>query len=700
MQKYLYILFFFTFLYSNLNNTDTNIVIIPEIEIYGGLDENSNATNIQIIQSRNFNKNGQNNFDNIIAKIGSLHYAGGTARVKYFQLRGLGELSQFSGEGAPHFYVGYIIDDINFSGIGMISNLFDIKQIEVFNGPQSSIYGTNAMAGMINVISNNPKNKKEFTFNTSQYSYNGSTINTSISLPITKKIFSRFTISKNYTNSYITNISGKNKKQDTNAKNEILFRNKTLFKPNKLLSIILTSYFVDLNNKYDVWSPDNNGYITYSDFQGFDKQKSKALSINSKLKLDNKTYTIISSYSDNIIHYSYDGDWGNLSYWDEVYGYNENYIWYFGPYDFKDITNRRRISSSYEFRSKFNLKNNILSFGIYYSDIKEIDSRNGWLFAGYASNINSTFRILNYAMYMKASTHINDKLLISTSIRKDINNISQFLIFDSSSYKNDIKDKNLVGGSIDLSYKINEYLFFNSILSRGYKTSGINQTQSPFLSEKFRVYNTEYSNNIEFGITFNSIKHSLRMNTFYMHRFNPQLRLSYQIDPQDPTSFDYATFNANSAYHYGLEIRLSNYLSEKIILSQSLSSLNTYVSTFKYRGLTYGNREVAHAPKNKYNITITNYIFKNLIFEIESNYIDSFYYEEQNNEKSKSYNLINMSIRYTYKNYEISFWSRNIQNIKYPIRGYKFALDPTYEVKSYQSFGEPRITGITLNLLF
>ena len=41
------------------------------------------------------------------------------------------------------------------------------------------------------------------------------------------------------------------------------------------------------------------------------------------------------------------------------------------------------ISFSQEFRIKNNLKNNIiLTSGIYYSKMKEIDRRDGWLFAG------------------------------------------------------------------------------------------------------------------------------------------------------------------------------------------------------------------------------------------------------------------------------------------------------------------------------
>ena len=104
-----------------------------------------------VIQSEDIESGVYQHFDDVINLTPNLNSSGGTSRSRYFQIRGIGELSQFSGEGAPHFYVGYIMDDIDFSGIGMVGLLNDIDQIEVFKGPQSSIYGPNALAGMINI---------------------------------------------------------------------------------------------------------------------------------------------------------------------------------------------------------------------------------------------------------------------------------------------------------------------------------------------------------------------------------------------------------------------------------------------------------------------------------------------------------------------------------------------------------------------
>ena len=183
-----------------------------------------------------------------------------------------------------------------------------------------------------------------------------------------------------------------------------------------------------------------------------------------------------------------------------------------------------------------------------------------------------------------------------------------------------------------------------------------------------------------------------------MHRDDPQLRLAHQYT-SDPTSFDYATYNAEFAYHYGFEADFIINFSKFLTISKSLSFLETYVSEFEYRNTIYGNRELAHSPNQKYTFGLS-YDFSKYItglkLNIQSNYITEFYFEEQNNVKSEPYNLIDLSIQYKYKNITLSLWSKNITNEKYPIRGYSFVLDPTYIIKSYKSFGNPRSTGITL----
>ncbi len=75
---------------------------------------------------------GASNFGDVLGMVPNLGFAGGTSRPRFFQIRGIGELEQY--EGAPNSSVGFLIDDIDFSGIAMPAALFDMKQAEVLRG--------------------------------------------------------------------------------------------------------------------------------------------------------------------------------------------------------------------------------------------------------------------------------------------------------------------------------------------------------------------------------------------------------------------------------------------------------------------------------------------------------------------------------------------------------------------------------------
>ena len=687
---------------------------INEYKVYGGLNPSNKFSNINIIKDTMFKINGKNHIEDLIFSIPNLNFSGGTSRAQYFQIRGLGELSQFSGEGAPHFYVGYIVDDIDFSGIGTIGFLDDIKQIEIFKGPQSMAYGPNSMAGIINLISNNPYEYFDLNSEISFYSKNGFRTSSTVSIPISKNLFSNFTYMHNHNDGMIRNRF-KNI-NDSNSKNEDLFRFKLLYNKDESVKMNLTFYLLDLNNKYDVWTPDNNGFITLTDFQGYDNKETNALSINSKFQIDNGSILNIFSYSENNIYYAYDGDWGNDDFWqNNPYNWDSDYWGY--EWNFPDYTFRNRVKTTNELRINKIINNNIKgTIGFYLSKTIEDDNRTGYLFAGAADNIKSKFIINNYAIYISYLNQINNNINILYTIRADVNRTKHSLQYEKynwytytneiNNYNGAINDHNLFGGSIQSNFIISSNLNLSLALSRGYKTSGINQTQSSYFlnyENQLRYYDTEYSDNIEIGITYNSEKTLFKTTIFYLYRINPQLRLFYQFDLNNPNSFDYATINTNFGYNYGIESNFKTKINKNVILYGSLGTLNTYVSKFIFQSNIYGDRENAHSPKLNLNMGI-NLILSDLLeglsFSFNSSYKSSFYFDDQNTHKSEPYTISNCTINYIYKHIELSIWGKNIFDRKYPIRGYTFALDPTYEVKDWKSYGDLASFGITVKYNF
>ncbi len=72
-------------------------------------------------------------FEDLAPLVPNLNWSGEGSRARYFQIRGTGELEQY--EGAPNPSVGFIVDDIDLSGIGGAATSFDVDRIEVLRGP-------------------------------------------------------------------------------------------------------------------------------------------------------------------------------------------------------------------------------------------------------------------------------------------------------------------------------------------------------------------------------------------------------------------------------------------------------------------------------------------------------------------------------------------------------------------------------------
>ncbi len=111
-------------------------------------------SSITILGSEEIESMAVQHFEELINAIPNLNWSGDGHRARYFQIRGVGELEQY--QGAPNPSVGFLIDDIDFSGIGTVATLFDMQQVEVLRGPQGTRYGANALAGLIYMRSAEP----------------------------------------------------------------------------------------------------------------------------------------------------------------------------------------------------------------------------------------------------------------------------------------------------------------------------------------------------------------------------------------------------------------------------------------------------------------------------------------------------------------------------------------------------------------
>ena len=104
-------------------------------------------SSVAVLDSQTIEQASLTNFEELVQLVPNMTLSGEGSRARYFQIRGVGEREQY--EGAPNPSVGYIIDDVDLSGIGGIATTFDLEQVDVLRGPQSARYGSSALAGIV-----------------------------------------------------------------------------------------------------------------------------------------------------------------------------------------------------------------------------------------------------------------------------------------------------------------------------------------------------------------------------------------------------------------------------------------------------------------------------------------------------------------------------------------------------------------------
>ena len=109
---------------------------------------------VSVLSSDDINQRNANHLEDLLFMTPNVNYSTGASRGKFYQIRGIGERSEFT--EPVNYSVGVIIDGIDFTGIALGASTFDIKQVEILRGPQGTLYGANALAGLVNMVSYNP----------------------------------------------------------------------------------------------------------------------------------------------------------------------------------------------------------------------------------------------------------------------------------------------------------------------------------------------------------------------------------------------------------------------------------------------------------------------------------------------------------------------------------------------------------------
>ena len=649
----------------------------------------------------------QQHIEDVLALVPNLNWAGDTSRPRYFQIRGVGELQQY--QGAPNPSVAFLIDDIDFSGLGSAATLFDVDQVEVLHGPQGTLYGANALAGAIYVKSAEPLGtfggRAEFDAgNYNERSYGAVITGPVAALDSSVRLAApRYTSDGFYHNAYL-------RQSNTDKRDELTLRGRWRYDPNEQLRIDLTLLRVQINNGYDAFAIDNSR-TTQSDHPGVDRQYSTGISAHATYTgFAPLSLTTIATYADTAVNYGFDGDWGNPILWAPyTYDYTEDQI-------------RHRSTRSLEVRlgdspapgdsrASGDAPTHGLSWlvGVYAFELREglSDTSTGQYQDPFDPTQNATSLTVVSSRYRSRSGAVygqvdgdGGRAHWSIGLRGE----RRTMRYDDTTTNlaapttaNDFgPSNNLWGGHASLEYRIADGQHVYALISRGYKASGFNL--SPGLPANQILFNPESDLNFELGHKAQAAGGRLRIDTslFYMMRRSEQLLTSDQLDPTNPNTFTYFTGNAKSGYNYGLENTIAWAATPKLEIGGSLGLLRTLYRGFVQNGVTLPDRALPHAPDWQAAIHATWRDPRGPFARVDVTRMDGFYYDlPPNGTRSNPYGLVNGKLGWETARVEVYLWGRNLLDKNYTVRGFYFGdVPPDFPNKLYTQLGDPRNWGV------
>jgi len=665
---------------------------------------------VTVLSQRVLRDAGQQSLQDVLALIPNLNWAGDTSRPRYFQLRGIGELEQY--QGAPNPSVGFLIDDIDFSGLGTAGTLYDIDQVEVLRGPQATRYGANALAGLIYLRSAEPTTALSGRVDLDGGDYNTKSYGAVLSGPVEsldsgfRLAVQRYTTDGYYHNLYLN-------RYDTNRRDELTLRGKWTYSPSERLHVDLTALHVQIDNGYDAYAIDNSRN-TESDNPSVDSQHSTGASLRVHYVPGGDIgLTFIATYAKTLVKYGFDSDWGNPILWAP----------FTDLYNYTDLQYRDRTTKSVELRVG-----------------SERPTGFGWLVGAYANQLNeslndtslgayddvaygsglsqtntvidSAYRARNGALFGELDGDLAGNLRWSVGLRGErwtagyLGTTTDF-IGGTVTPAALTPSNNLWGGHVSFTYKLDTNQALYTEVARGYKAGGFNLSQG--LLPNQLLFNPESDLNAEIGYKADLLEHRLKVNAdvFYLTRRDAQIKTSLQSNPSDPTTFVYYTGNAARGHDYGLESDAEWRVIPAVTLGGSLGLLRTYFEDFAQQGasgrtLVSESRELANAPHWQAALNASIRDPRGAFARVDLTGMGSFYFDlPPNSTRSHAYGLLNAKLGWEQERWAAYLWGRNLLNKEYAVRGFFFGDEPPdFNNKLYVQLGDPRTWGASVTVKF
>ncbi|MBL4801909.1 MAG: TonB-dependent receptor [Emcibacter sp.] len=517
-------------------------------------------------------------------------------------IRGIGLTSiSLGADGSTAFHVdGTIIARPGAQG----GAFFDLERVEVLRGPQGTLYGRNATAGSINLITKKPSEELEGKFSLSYGNYNEVILEGAVGGALSDKIQVRIAGQYHNRDGFGENIlTGK----DIDNVDSYNLRGLVRFLPTDELEILLSvdhsreddaNYAAHTFGAYDANILPLTGIVAggslapdirdvNSDIDIVNDRKSTGLSATVSWERDGISLKSITSYRDFQRFNRHDLDGVEIDAGGRL-------LWTLNSEQFSQELQFGYASDDWDFIS-----------GLYYFEEKMA----GVTFVDFdffcpscTFDEDGKVDVKAYAVFFQGNYHVTDNLNLTAGIRysdETRESVGTFEIFGDIIPSAEKKSWNAVTPKFGIDYHINdEFMVFGSV-ARGFKSGLFN------IGSLNPAINPEFLWSYEVGLKATLLDGILRTNLSAFYYDYKDLQVGRVVNTQ------LVTGNAASAENIGVEFEFEALLTEGLVINGSAAWLDVTFKEYNtanpadIMGLEDSDRSgnyLPHTPKYSFNI--------------------------------------------------------------------------------------------------
>lgn len=618
--------------------------------------------------------------------------------------------------------VATYIDGVNqFSLDTYISQLLDIERIEVLRGPQGTLYGRNAMGGVINIITRQPTNSPSGFAELNIGNYGQQRYSAGYRTPLVKdKLF--------------VGIAGVYDQRNGYYMNE--FNNSSYDRQHSITGNYYLKYLpaktwdITLNVKHN--NNRNHGAFPLVADDPF----------RTPFVLDQNALTeMIDNTFNGSLSVNFKGSSFNFS---SQTAYQENYRYYTQPIDGdfsaldaitvinnygKDWNNVKTWTQEFKFMAPANTSTPFkwtAGAYLFYNDNPVKQATHYGKDAGLLGSPDIDFSTINttksknkgIAFYGQLSYDLSKRLELTGGIRYDYEQQKENVLgeLQQDGQPSFVTRPDTSGSTsfhsfspkLTINYMLSQHEMLYGVYSRGFRTGGLTQLSSDPSQPPLYAYRPEYSNNYEVGLKSNFFGNLMRLNLAAFYSTVQNAQVPTLILPDAIT----VTKNTGKLTSKGVEAELAatpikglelNYsfgythavfgdlkLSQNGAVVDLSGKHQVFTPTITSMFATQYSYPVATLPRSRSSHPFSDRRIR-LIARGEWRYLGDTWFDMANTIEQPAYSLFNISAGIKTPYFSILFWGRNITNKKYIAYAYDFGAS---------HLGNPYTYGATLDFGF